>query len=418
MQARRVVVSMSILAGLCDIARNARWADGVDVLLFAVVLYFALRAVEWTIGRAGWALIAVVAGLDWLARSFDMFLISWLLHAFFAVGALALAIVFQGELRRLFRYLEGLLRHGWPRRALHPADDCQVVADAAFALAEQRNGALIVLAGRESLEGLVEGGVPLGGRLSAPLLLSLFDPHSPGHDGAAVVEQGHVTRFSTHLPLALDERRARGLGTRHRSALGLAERCDALVVVVSEERGAVAVACRGKLELAPTPEALQQRITGYWQTRASVGESSARPQPSEATPRWRLKLAALAMSMAAWLMFAYQVGSVERTVTATIEYRNVPESFAAAVADYPQAQVTLRGSPQAFRLHDSSEVDVTLDVSGLSRGQFDYDLSAANVEHPADLRVVDVLPHAVSFKPSAHGMSPRTAARNRGEVGG
>ena len=109
---------------------------------------------------------------------------------------------------------------------------------------------------REPIESHVEGGIALDGRLSEPLLLSLFDPSSPGHDGAVILRGAQIERFAVHLPLSVNRAALGPGGTRHAAALGLSERCDAICIVVSEERGTVSVARDGLLRVLARPQDL------------------------------------------------------------------------------------------------------------------------------------------------------------------
>jgi DNA integrity scanning protein DisA with diadenylate cyclase activity len=134
-------------------------------------------------------------------------------------------------------------------------------------------GALIVIPGRESIERHTEGGIEIDARLSEPLLLSLFDPNSPGHDGAVVIQGSRISAFAVHLPLSTVPA---GRGTRHAAALGLAERCDALCVVVSEERGTISLAREGAIR----PIANEAQLAG------DLPQLSLRMLPERlATPR-------------------------------------------------------------------------------------------------------------------------------------
>jgi len=156
-----------------------------------------------------------------------------------------LAVIFRDEIRRLF---ERLARFKPANRfgekignaALSPA--VETLARTFADLSKERIGALVVIPCKESLLSHLKGGVSLNGELSEPLLKSLFDPHSLGHDGAVVIEGRQVTRFACHLPLSSDFEKLGNKGTRHSAALGLCERTDALCIVVSEKNGLITIA--------------------------------------------------------------------------------------------------------------------------------------------------------------------------------
>ena len=112
----------------------------------------------------------------------------------------------------------------------------------------------------DPIERHIEGGTELGGLPSEPLLKSIFDVHTPGHDGAAKIRDGRVERFAVYLPLSKDLEKTAGRGTRHAAAIGLSERCDALAIVVSEETGKISIVVDGQIERGLTPDALRVRL--------------------------------------------------------------------------------------------------------------------------------------------------------------
>ena len=275
-------------------------ADALDVAIVALLLYTGM---SWL--RRSHAALAVV-GLSLLgtvylgARLLGLELTTWIFQGFFAVLALALVVIFQDELRRGFEELAAFaLAARSERRPRLDAPD--LLARALADLATARVGALVVLAGTHPLDRHLQGGHELGGRLSAALLASLFDPHSPGHDGAVVVEDRDVTRFGAHLPLARGPAALRGLGTRHSAALGLSERTDALCLVVSEERGSVSAARDGELSQIGSEDELAKLVTSFYRERRALGR--ARPRLSELVRgrHWE-KAAALALAVGLWLL--------------------------------------------------------------------------------------------------------------------
>ena len=203
--------------------------DVVDILLVTTLVY---TAVVW-IRRTQAAFVAIglfiLAVLYVLAEAFDLQLTTAIFRSFFAISVVIIVVLFQEELRQLFERL-GVwsVRRGraTSRRRSLPAD---ILVETLTDLARQRVGALVVLPGTQPIARHVRGGLALDGLVSVPLLKSIFDPHSPGHDGAVIVEGDRVTRFAAHLPLSTNFRRPgrrgnaaqRRAGTRraHRRAL-------------------------------------------------------------------------------------------------------------------------------------------------------------------------------------------------------
>jgi len=242
--------------------RAFRLSDAVDILVMAIVLYrvFLLfkeaRAVQMLMGLAG-LMVASFA-----ARRLDLTSTSWLLDHFWSFWVLALLVLFQPELRRaLYQvgqspWLRGVAP-AVPEEQNHVLDE---VVKAAEALAGKRIGALVVIERASPLRQYAELGVPLDAVLSADLLVSLFLPYSPLHDGAAVIRGNRVVAAGCFLPLSRNAQLGRSMGTRHRAALGLAEETDAVVLVVSEETGKISLAFHGHMETPLDRESLGRRL--------------------------------------------------------------------------------------------------------------------------------------------------------------
>ena len=275
-------------------------SDALDVALVALLLYTGMSWLRRTHAALAVLGLSLLAGVYLAARALHLQLTTWVFQGSFAVLALALVVMFQDELRRGFEELASyaLARRGDRRPRLDTSD---VLARALADLAAAKIGALVVVAGGQRLDRLLQGGHELGGRLSPALLASLFDPHSPGHDGAVVIEDRDVTRFGAHLPLARGTAALRGLGTRHSAALGLSERSDALCLVVSEERGSVSAARSGELRQIGSEDELAKLIASFYRERRALGR--ARPKLGELVRGRHLeKLAALALAVGLWVL--------------------------------------------------------------------------------------------------------------------
>lgn len=245
---------------------TATWTDWVDVALLAAAIYAVLRVLKGT--RAFQSLLGLaLLGAVWLVSGVLGFSsVHWVLDNLFVYAVLALLILFQEDIRRVLAQAGGTVLVGGGGSAPSDAGLVEEVVKATFALAGKRIGALIVLERGASLEAIAEAAQPVGAVVTSDLLLAIFHPASPLHDGAVVVSGGRIAKAGVFLPLSMSKAMPKTFGTRHRAAVGLTERTDALCVVASEERGTVSVAEDGRLTPVADPNdlrvLLQERLGG------------------------------------------------------------------------------------------------------------------------------------------------------------
>jgi diadenylate cyclase len=228
-------------------------SDVIDVIATSVLIYYVLllirgtRAVQILIG------ILVLLGLLGVATLFHLYLLGTILRLIVVGAAVTIPIVFQPELRRALEQLGrgGIFRmqseDGEPGPGRPGDRTMAALARTAFVLGEHHRGALMVIEQQSGLKEIIETGTPLRADLSEELLLTIFTPSSPLHDGAVVVQEGRIEAAGCLLPLADRPLSGVRIGTRHRAALGLSEQTDAVVLVVSEQSGAIRIARSGKL---------------------------------------------------------------------------------------------------------------------------------------------------------------------------
>jgi len=362
-----------------------RVEDLLDILLVAIALSVVL---SWLKRRATRPLLFAL-GLGIAVYALARWLNLYLTLQLFRVGVLVLLaatlLAYQEDLRRGFeRLATGQL---FRRRKKTDSSEAAIaaVAEAAFDLAERKFGALVVIRGIEHLDRHLRGGWAVDGKPSVPLLLSVFDPHTPAHDGAAVIdERGRLDRVGVHLPLTSNLAALAGRGTRHAAALGLSENSDALVVVVSEERGTVSIARGGLMEPIPSEEALSAALSDFFDTH--------RPRPTRRRRGfWRrdleAKLAALALAVALWLAFAAAPRPVQRTYPVTVELQNVPNGWKLE-GPYPaEIDVTLLGPEPMFRELVPEDLRLSFDLAKVKPGENLINPDDGTINAPAPLRV-------------------------------
>ncbi len=369
--------------------------DLLDVALVSIALTAILSWLKRRSTRPLLLAASVGIAVYALARWLDLYLTLLLFRVGVLVLLAATLLAYQDDLRRGF---ERLATGQFFRRRKIPSGSEQAIdtlTDVSFELAERRYGALIVVRGVEHLDRHLIGGWSVDGKPSVPLLLSIFDPHTPAHDGAVVIDEaGRLDRIGVHLPLTTNLAALEGRGTRHAAALGLSEVSDALVIVVSEEKGIVSIARAETLEPVKTHEELSAILSGFLEERP----------PSKAGKRKRflprdieVKAAAIALAMALWLTLAAPSEPVQRIYKVPIEFKNVPAGWTLEEPFPAEAEVTLAGPEPRFRGVVSDELRLTIELPEPEAGSNQIATASGTVNAPSPLKVVSLNPETIFF---------------------
>jgi diadenylate cyclase len=369
-----------------------RWQSVFDFLVLVAAIYLVLRwGKQARAFRFSLVIVALKAGAL-LARQLDLTITSLLLDAADLIAVILLLIVYQAELRHAVTRLDVL---AWlmPQREVTLKPEVDEISSAAFALAASQCGALIVIRRRDSLDDLIDGGVKLGGEISAEILEAIFRKKSPVHDGATIIEGDHIASVGGILPLTRRTDVPKDYGTRHRAAMGLAERSDALITVVSEERSEVTLMYGQRSEKMDSAAALAARI-GELQTDLQVkpGERSR----EIFTQNLGLKAAALGLAAIFWSISFFLIGNSIRTVTVPVEFNNVPADMEIARTSTNTVQVQVRGSAW---LLDSSSLDSLIarfDLTDSKEGSQTLAVGQSSLSLPPGLVIEKLSPSKIS----------------------
>jgi diadenylate cyclase len=237
--------------------------DVVDIMIVSIVVYEVLKLIRGTHAVQMGIGIASLVGLFYVSRGLQLETLNWLIRNVVGYVVFAAIVLMQSDIRRalvhigrapyfrIFRQLE---------RQVPDADRIEELVGAAGALAAKRTGALIVIERSIGLRNYIESGIPLDAQLTYDLLVSIFQPTSPLHDGAVMVQNDRIAAAACFLPLTVNPRLGRELGSRHRAAIGLTEENDAVAMVVSEETGVISLVLGGAIERDLDAERLRVRL--------------------------------------------------------------------------------------------------------------------------------------------------------------
>ena len=250
--------------------------DLADILVVSILIYEVLklikgtRAVQMAVGAAFLALIFY--GSRWIRLD----TVNWLIRNFLGSIVFAIIVLFQADIRRALAHLGRLPFFRLFAKEESREESIEELVVAANMLSAQRIGAIIAIERQVGMRNYIDGGISLDAVLTYDLLLAIFQPKSPLHDGAAIVQNDRVAAAACFLPLTINPRLSKELGSRHRAAIGLTEENDAVAIVVSEESGTISVVVDGKIERGFTADALRARLRSlmlHRRTRVVAPES-------------------------------------------------------------------------------------------------------------------------------------------------
>jgi diadenylate cyclase len=236
------------------------WSDVLDIAIVSFLVYELLLLIRGTravqMALSGGFLLALYFLSQWL----QLETVNWVIRNLAAYVVFAIIVLFQSDIRRALAHFGRAPFFRYFERAEQADETIEEIVVAASTLSTRRIGAIVVLERQIGLRNYIEGGIPLDALFTYDLLASIFQPASPLHDGAVIVQGDRIAAAACFLPLSVNPRVSRDLGTRHRAALGLTEENDAIAVVVSEETGTISLAMGGDLERHLSADGLRTRL--------------------------------------------------------------------------------------------------------------------------------------------------------------
>lgn len=373
-----------------------------DMAIVALVVYVFLVALKRT-RRSGLILAGIVsvAALYLAAVKLNLSLTVTLLQGFFAVILVALVVIFQEDLRYFFErvgrwWVERRLPR-YNRRAVRlPRREVETLSRTLCDLAREHVGALVVLRGADGINRHLEGGEEVDGRLSEPLLRSIFDPHSPGHDGAVVIENDRIAKLGCHLPLSKNFDMLERRGTRHAAALGLAECSDALCLVVSEERGTISAARRGDIRVVPGTAELASLLEEFYGEVAP--EVRTRPWADLIRKNSREKLIAVVLAVTFWVVVVHRAQEDWQSYMVPVQHGLLSPDLAVTRIEPEEVRVTFRAARKEFTFVRPENIRLLLNLSEATAGRRTVSLAGSDFSYPSTLFLDDIEPRQVRME--------------------
>jgi len=385
--------------------KGINFIDVIDILVVAILTYILLIRFKRTKSVSVFWGFIIVSLVYTLMRILKMRLTVTIMHSFFAIILVAIIIIFHEEFRRIFEQIALFSFRSMFKRKQTTSDikkQINIISDTIFDLAREKVGALIVFPAKDSIRRHIQGGIALQGLLSPALLKSIFDTHSEGHDGAAVIERGIITRFTCHLPLSKNISVLEKSGTRHAAALGLSEVSDALCLVASEERGTVSFCRFGKIEKAEDQEKLTEILQNFYD-EIYPQKKSHRSVLSHFTANLKEKAAAVLIAVVLWFVVVHESVIVYKSFVVPIEYIGLSDQFYVDNIEPAEIKIILSAPRRNFYFVKKEDIGLELNLFFTSepqdRNEWKYETIAtgSDVKLPEDLNIVNIFPRNITL---------------------
>ncbi|MFP5212280.1 MAG: diadenylate cyclase [Acidobacteriota bacterium] len=367
-----------------------RWQDLVDIIINSYILFRVYVLFQGT--NAFRVLVGITSLwiLQEVAASIGLILTSWAIRGITTAAAIIIVVVFRNEIRSALQ-VRNLKTFLWGSPNREQATPVEIISESLFQLGKKRIGALLVFPGKEDLTEVIHGGISWQGMISQEMLGSIFWPKNPVHDGAVIVQGNRIVEVGVLLPLSQRQDLPTFYGTRHRAAAGLAERTDALVVAVSEERGRVTVAKDNWIKPIAQPEELSQILRKHLNLTDSTAAGQNRRE------RLKLTLAAvlsLLIMTGTWFGFTRSQDTII-ALNVPIEYTNRPLNYEILDTSTDEARLQLYGSNALIKSLRTGQAQVRIDLSKATEGRNVFAITQDNIVLPPGVFLNKVQPSTI-----------------------
>lgn len=375
---------------------NIYLTDVLDVFIIVILTYIAILFLRQTRSLIAFLGIGVLGIIYILARFLHLYITALVLQSFFSIFIIVIVIVFQDELKRSFELIiTSSTRKIENKSIISYSSTIFSIVQSVSNLMRKKQGALIVVLGKELIERQTRGGNPLNGVVTSTIIESIFNPKAPGHDGAVIVNKNRITKFGVHLPLSQNIRQIKERGTRHSAGLGISERTDALVIIVSEERGEVSVAKNGKIKPIKDTAELEKYITSHY--TQTFPENPRNFLKGFFKKRLAEKIISILIGCLAWFFIVFQAEIVQRDFTVPISYINIHEERIITETVPETVTVTLSARGQgALSTIPSESITITVSGSNLKPGENEIEIEKNLLKHPFNVSLVNISPPIIT----------------------
>jgi diadenylate cyclase len=377
-----------------DLLHLFRWQDGLDILILTYIFY---RLYLWLRKKKALRMILAILVLPLFyvfAKWLDLPLSVWGLQNLWPVILIVVVVIFQEEIREVLGNIS-LPTFFFGRSEKLTSEAIDKIVEAAFQMADRRIGGLIVLQKGDDLDELIHEKAPLEAEINEDLLISLFNPQSPLHDGAVIIQADRIRYAAALLPLCKSISLPKEWGTRHRAGVGITEISDAECMIISEERGEVLLACKGTLQKKATREDLKKALVHDVPVQVRKDRESIWPKKLfQDLPQKALFLFLVCLL---WV-FVIGIRQGEVGFNIPIEYYSIPQHLVIAGEPPKEVNVRLKGSQRLLSSLKPDQIRVRVDLSDVHQGNNQISVSEANINTGPGISVANFYPRNIRIQ--------------------
>jgi uncharacterized protein (TIGR00159 family) len=371
---------------------SLRWQDIIDIGLVSYILFRFYVLFRGTNAFRVLIGMTILWFFQQVAVSMGLIVTSWVVQGVVALGAFIIIVIFRNEIRTvlLARNLKFIF---WGLASKTVTGTIEIIVQGVFDMARRNCGALIVLPGKEDLEEVIQKGIPWKGEISKEMIISVFWPGNPVHDGALIVQGDQITQVSAILPLSRRDDLPSYYGTRHRAALGLAEATDALVIAVSAERGDVVAAQDSQLKVIKQKRRLEQILQQHMGTAAKKSRESIK----EGLMVTAAALISIIFVTAVWFSVSKGVDTLA-TLEIPVVYTNRNPTMEIIRTTSNTVSLELGGSGALIKSIKPDQIQVKLDLSKSKIGPNSFTITRESISLPPGIILKGVTPPVVDVE--------------------
>ena len=368
---------------------SLRWQDIIDISLVSYILFRFYVLFRGTNAFRVLIGMTILWFFQQIAVSMGLIVTSWVVQGVVTLGAFIIIVVFRNEIRTvlLARNLKSIF---WGSSSKTVASTIEIIVQSVLDMARRNCGALIVLPGKEDLEEMIQKGIPWEGKVSKEMILSIFWPDNPVHDGATIIRGDQITQVSAILPLSRRDDLPSYYGTRHRAALGLAEATDALIVAVSEERGDVVAAHDSQLKVIKQRRRLEQILRQHM----GVAAKKSRELIKERLMVTTAAIFSIIFVTGVWFSVSRGVDTLA-THEIPVVYMNRNPAMEIVRTSGNTVSLELEGSVALIKSIRPDQIQVKLDLSKSKVGPNSFTITRESISLPPGIILKGVTPHVV-----------------------